>query len=95
MYLLSIEIVQQEFWVYIFVLSLHVKKIAFLADADAKGGMGLGSPPAAKKSKVFFSQNKKFLESYETNEYAKILFETFTKVSVKKLDIFQNIFLKF
>ena len=51
------------------------KKLAFLADADAKGGGG-GLPPAAKKWK-FLKIKKKCLDCSETKEYAEIFLQEY------------------
>ena len=69
----------------------HVKKLAFLADASAKGG-GRGRPLTAKKWK-FFSQNKKdtwnVLKQKNMQKYIVNFLQGYP------LKTFYNIFLKY
>ena len=57
------------------------KKLAFLADASAKGAL-VGLPPPLTAKFISFS------ECTEIKEYAKIFCKVFARVSVKNLDAF-------
>ena len=67
-----------------FMLREHVKN-GILADASAKGGRG-------PQCKFFLKIENKCLECSDKKENAKIVCEFFARVSIKKFEIFINIF---